>query len=139
MAKRFGGTYSPGGDPRPADQRSEAPSVKRVVQKRLNPVGARVNLLFAMPFLWAFSAFFRDPAGLAQHLGVFALLMLSAWLTREGVIAQDAYDQRRVARRPAIPRKLFAAVTMGLGLGLAGWGSAWGLVTPIILGVLGAG
>ena len=139
MAKRFGGTYSPGGDPRPADQRTEAPSAKRVVQKRLNPVGARVNLLFAVPFLWAFSAFFRDPAGLAQHLGVFALLMLSAWLTREGVIAQDAYEQRRVARRPAIPRKLFAAVIMGLGLGLAGWGSAWGLVTPIILGVLGAG
>ena len=98
MAKRFGGTYSPGGDPRPADQRTEAPSAKRVVQKRLNPVGARVNLLFAVPFLWAFSAFFRDPAGLAQHLGVFALLMLSAWLTREGVIAQDAYEQRRVAR-----------------------------------------
>ncbi len=138
MARRYGGEFSPGGDPRPEDQRT--PQARRPTpRKRPHPVGARVNLLFIVPFLWAFSAFFRDPAGLAQHLGVFALLMLAAWLTREGVIAQDAYDQRRVARRPAIPRKMFGAAVTGLGLALAGWGSAYGLAVPVIFGVLGGG
>ncbi|MCW1932564.1 5-bromo-4-chloroindolyl phosphate hydrolysis family protein [Pararhodobacter zhoushanensis] len=145
MARRYGGAYSPGGDPRSDEERSStAVSTgpkrgKKAKRKRVNPVGARVNILFMLPFLWAFSAFFRDPAGLAQHLGVFALLMLSAWLTREGVIAQDAYAQRRVARRPAIPRKIFGSVVMGLGLGLAGLGSAYGMAGPVIFGLFGAG
>ncbi|MCL4675403.1 MAG: 5-bromo-4-chloroindolyl phosphate hydrolysis family protein [Pararhodobacter sp.] len=144
MAKRFGGAYSPGGDPRPvgdrqpAPQTTHAPTTPRPV-KRVNPVGARVNLLFILPFFWGFSAFFRDPAGLAQHLGVFGLLILSAWLTREGVIAQDAYDQRKIARRPAIPRKVFASVAMGLGLALAGFGTESGLLNAVIFGVLGSG
>ena len=141
MARRYGGEYSPGGDPRPETER-DADRARRDARRvdrraRLHPVGARVNLLFIAPFLWAFSAFFRDPAGMAQHLGVFALLMLSAWLTREGVVAQDAYDERRVARRPAIPRKIFASVVMGLGLALAGFGSDFGLAVPIFLGVIG--
>ncbi|WP_127104419.1 5-bromo-4-chloroindolyl phosphate hydrolysis family protein [Pararhodobacter zhoushanensis] len=145
MARRYGGEYSPGGDPRSdAERSSNAVSTgpkrgKKTRRKRVNPVGARVNILFMLPFLWAFSAFFRDPAGLAQHLGVFAVLMLSAWLTREGVIAQDAYAQRRVARRPAIPRKIFGSVVMGLGLGLAGLGSAYGMAGPVIFGLFGAG
>lgn len=136
MAQRFGGPNSPGGDPRP----SGAPMTRTPrPPKRVSPVGARVNLLFVLPFLWASSAFFQDPAGLAQSLGVFALLLLSAWLTREGVIAQDAYDQRRVARRPAIPRKIFGAVTFGAGLALAGLGSAYGLIAPVVFGLLGGG
>lgn len=142
MARRYGGEYSPGGDPRPESERDDRHSrrdAKRLERRaRRHPAGARVNLLFTVPFLWAFSAFFRDPAGMAQHLGVFALLIFSAWLTREGVIAQDAYDQRRVARRPAIPRKIFGAVAMGLGLALAGVGTAYGLAAPILFGVIGS-
>ncbi len=133
MAQRFGGPNSPSGDPRPKT-RPDRPAATPV---RVNPVGLRVNLLFGLPFLWAVSAFFRDPAGLAQNLGVFALLMLAAWLTREGVIAADAYDQRRVARRPAIPRKVFAAVLTGAGLALAGLGSRYGLAAPVVFGLLG--
>lgn len=133
MAQRFGGPNSPGGTARPAGGAAPRPP------RRVSPVGARVNLLFVLPFLWASTAFFQDPAGLAQSLGVFALLLLSAWLTREGVIAQDAYDQRRVARRPAIPRKIFAAVVFGAGLALAGWGSAYGLIAPLVFGLLGGG
>lgn len=135
VARRYGGEHSPNGDPRPVGERTRPQGAA----KRLNPVGARVNLLFILPFLWAFSAFFRDPTGLVLHLGVFALLILSAWLTREGVIAQDAYDQRRVARRPAIPRKIFGAVAMGLGLGLAGFFGAGGAAYAVIFGALGAG
>ncbi len=33
-------------------------------------------------------------------------MLLGAWLTREGIFAQEAYDARRVARRPAFPRKI---------------------------------
>jgi len=143
MAKRFGGEFSPGGNPRPESgaTTSGAPksSPKPAAIKRLNPVGMRVNLLFVVPFLWAFSAFFRSSGGMVQHLGVFGLMLLSAWLTREGVIAHDAYDQRRIARRPAIPRKIFGAVVMGLALALAGFGSDASVVNAVIFGVLGAG
>lgn len=104
---------------------------------RLHPVGARVNLLFALPALFAIRAFFNDPVGLALNLGAFAILMLAAWLTREGALAQAAYDARKVARRPAIPRKIFASVLTGLGLGLAGL--AGGLAEGVIFAVLGAG
>ena len=141
MGKRYGGRHSPNysrsAEPQSRDNGSKAgPPAQR---RRLNPAGARVNLLFMLPFLFAFRAFFRDPAGLATNLGIFALLMLAAWLTREGVIAQAAYDSRRTARRPAFPRKIFGAVTMGLGLGLAGATGAGGLLAGVILGALGAG
>jgi hypothetical protein len=139
MARRFGGTYSPGArgtDARNAGARGGAKAP--AAPARRAPVGLRTNLLFVLPFLFAFSAFFRDPAGLLANLGVFALLLLSAWLTREGVIAQDAYDARRVARRPAIPRKIFGAAAMGLGLGLAGLAGG-GVVNAVIFAVLGAG
>ena len=129
MARRFGGTYSPG-----AKGGQKGP----VAPARRAPVGLRVNLLFVLPFLFALSAFFRDPGGLLANLGTFALLLLSAWLTREGVIAHDAYDARRVARRPAIPRKIFGAVAMGLGLGLAGLADG-SVVNAAIFSLLGAG
>lgn len=109
MAQRFGGKYSPGGT---AD--TPAP------QARVHPVGARVNFLFVLPFMFAARAFFQDPAGLALNLAAFAVLMLAAWLTREGVLAQAAYDARAVARRPALPRKMVASGLTGIGLGLAG-------------------
>lgn len=138
MAKRFGGPNSPAGNPRPeGDLKTSA--AKPVTVIRRNPVGARVNLLFLVPFLWAFSAFFRSSTGMVQHLGVFGLMLLSAWLTREGVIAHDAYDQRRIARRPAIPRKIFGAAVMGLALALAGFGGDANVVNAVIFGLLGAG
>ncbi len=137
MARRFGGAHSPDGDPRPGKTGSQGTALP--VNRRVNPVGARVHLLFALPFLFAIRAFFRDPAGMAVNLGIFALLILAAWLTREGVLAQAAYDARRVARRPAIPRKLFGAVAMGLGLGVAGFMGSGGPAAGMIFAVLGAG
>lgn len=105
--------------------------------RKRSPVGVQVHVLFVLPFLWAFSAFFRDPAGLLMHLGTFALLLLAAWLTREGAIAQAAYDERKIARRPAFPRKIFGAAAMGLGLALGGI-SGLGLTAAVALGALGA-
>jgi hypothetical protein len=51
--------------------------------------------------------------------------LLGAWLTRDGVRAEDAFNERKVARRPAIPRKLFGAVATGLGVGLLVFGGNW--------------
>ncbi len=45
---------------------------------------------------------------------------------RDGVRAEDAYNERKVARRPAIPRKIFASVLTGVGVGLLIFGgSLW--------------
>lgn len=156
MAKRFGGPNSPGGSPVAQGQSREpgkaraAGSARQVgaaagsaaslpARRRLHPVGARVNLLFLFPFLFALRGFFREPAELALNLAIFGVLLLSAWLTREGVIAQAEYDSRRVARRPAIPRKIFGAVAMGLGLGLAGLIGSGGPPAAVIFALFGAG
>lgn len=132
MAQRFGGPNSPGGDPRPG---AGASTPVRTRQRAVT--GARVNLLFALPFVFAISAFFRDPGGLVLQLAVFALMIASAWLTRDGVIAQAAYDERKIARRPAFPRKLFGSALMGLGIGVAA-GAGMGIAQGVILGALGA-
>ena len=100
-------------------------------------MGARLNILFVAPFLIGVSAFWRDPIGLALGIAAFALLMLSAWLTREGLRAEDAYNARKAARRPAIPRKLFGSLLMGAGLAVAGISTDGGLIAPAIFGVLG--
>ncbi|WP_348524657.1 5-bromo-4-chloroindolyl phosphate hydrolysis family protein [Paracoccus marinaquae] len=70
----------------------------------------------ATPFL--LGAFFQSPLGMATDLAAFGLIALAMWLTREGLAAEAAYDTRRVARRPAFPRKLFGGLLAGLGLGL---------------------
>lgn len=132
MSQRFGGRYSPGADQAP----DKSPVKTPPPMARPHPVGARINLLFVLPFAFAIRAFFQEPIGLALHLATFALLMLAAWLTREGVLAQAAYDERSIARRPAIPRKIFASVLTGAGLGLAGLAS--GIGPALVFAILGA-
>ena len=91
-----------------------------------------------MPFFLLLTAFQQPPVGMALDLAAFGDLMLAAWLTREGLIAEDAYNARRVAKRPAIPRKLFASVLTGSGLALAGLNpETFGLLEPVIYLVLG--
>ncbi len=125
MSQRFGGRYSPG----QTGKTAPAPPA------RLHPVGARVNLLFVLPFAFAIRGFFQDTTGLVVNLAAFGLLMLAAWLTREGVLAHAAYDARKIARRPAIPRKIFASALMGLGLGLGAFTAGPG--SALVLGLLG--
>ncbi len=84
----------------------------------------------------AIRAFFRPPEALTLSLAGFGLLVLAAWLTREGLRAEAAYMARRVARRPAFPRKIFASLLTGAGLFAAAMieGS---LPTSALLGGLG--
>ena len=68
----------------------------------------------------------------------FGIMMLAAWLTREGLLAEDAYEARNVAKRPAIPRKIFGSVLTGIGLALAGLNvENVSLLNPILYLVLG--
>ncbi|SMX32501.1 5-bromo-4-chloroindolyl phosphate hydrolysis family protein [Actibacterium lipolyticum] len=133
MAQRYGGKFSPQGSQSDASQPPKNP----FHGKKRTRAGGRVNFLFIAPFPLLISAFTSNPVGLAMDLAAFGTLILAAWLTREGVKAQEAYDARRVARRPAIPRKIFASVLTGVGLFLAGFGGDASLLNPIIFAVLG--
>lgn len=122
MAQRFGGKYSPDGTPP-----GQTPAPGAFDGKRPTKAGFKSNLLFIMPFLFAWKAFQGGPADLILGLGAFGTMLLGAWLTREGLFAEEAYDARRVARRPVLPRKIIGAVLTGIGVGcgalMAGQGS----------------
>lgn len=130
MAQRYGGEHSPKGD------RATAGNAFR--DARRSRAGGRVNLLFLLPLPLAVRAFMMpDAISLALTLVSLGLLLLAAWLTRDGLIAEDAYLARRVARRPALPRKAFGSILTGLGLFAAVFASG-GLGAGAILGVVGA-
>ncbi|MEM9975647.1 MAG: 5-bromo-4-chloroindolyl phosphate hydrolysis family protein [Pseudomonadota bacterium] len=136
MAQRYGGKYSPDG------KGTDMPRVGATPRSGLSGrkprrKGARVNFLFVVPIVLVIVAFTREPLGLATHLAAFGLLMASAFLTREGLKAEDAYNERKVAKRPAIPRKLFGSVLMGAGLFMAGFDPNGPLLNPVIFAVLG--
>ncbi len=131
MAQRFGGKFSPDGS-QPTDDTTPTPYTDATPRK----AGARVNMLFLAPLpllgtIWGSS---EIEFGLKAAGG--AVLLLAAWLTREGVLAHEAYDARTVARRPAIPRKIFASVLIALGLTLVAFTDSGVLgVIPALVGM----
>ncbi len=136
MAQRYGGKYSP--DPaNPAAGQGAEPARTPLQGRAPLRSGGRVNALFLLPFPFLLTAFFKSPTGMVIDLAAFGTLILAAWLTREGERAHQAYDDRKVARRPAIPRKIFASVLTGAGLFLGGFGPDAGLLNPLIFAGLG--
>lgn len=135
MAQRYGGQFSPGGSTQGGIKAPPPPSLPRDGGK----AGFRSWFLFVTPFLFAIGAFGGTPAELIGSLATFALLIAAAWLTRDGILAQQAYDARNIARRPAIPRKMFGSALTGLGLGLATWLSGESIPVTAALGLVGAG
>ena len=131
MAQRFGGKFSPGGGAAPPPPQGGYRGARRT------RVGGRVNMLFIAPLPLAVRAFFGGPVDLALNLAALGLLLLAAWLTREGLRAEEAYDARRIARRPAIPRKIFGSVLTGGGLALAAYAAGGGLTGPAIYAAAG--
>ncbi|MBA85691.1 5-bromo-4-chloroindolyl phosphate hydrolysis family protein [Thalassobius sp. S69A] len=132
MSQRYGGKYSPQGES-PAPQGT----AKEFRTARRTRAGGRVNLLFLAPLPLIWSAFGNGPTALALNLAALGLLILAAWLTREGLIAQEAYEARTVARRPAFPRKITGSLLTGLGLGLAGFAATGDLIAPVIYLIVG--
>ncbi len=133
MAERFGGRFSPGAGAGEAPSGRVSPYDGKVPLR----MAFRTNLLFLAPVPIGIRAFFAGPVGLAEYLVAFGGLMLAAWLTREGLKAEDAYNARKIARPPAFPRKMVASVLTGLSLGIAGF-AGFGAMPAAIFAVLGA-
>jgi len=132
MAQRFGGEYSPEG-------KSGSPEPKGAyLNAKRSRAGGRVNFLFLAPLPLIWQAFTSDPVGLALNLVALGLLLLAAWLTREGLLAEEAYEARKVARRPTLPRKILGSALTGLGLGAAGYAATSAIIAPAIYLLLGA-
>lgn len=124
MAERYRSTYSPqpGGTPAPPPA-SVARAAPGVLHHRYESRATWI-MLAAVPML--IGAFFQAPVGMALNLAGFGLLGLGMFFTREGLRAQATYESRRVARRPALPRKLFGSILTGIGIAVgAGEPAAW--------------
>lgn len=138
MAERFGGKYSPDGLP-PAGNGAENHVLTSGPQgPRRNRRDARMTILFFAPVIILINAFRGDADQMLFGLAAFGTLTLAAWLTQSGIAAQAAFDARRVARKPAIPRKLFGAALTFTGLTLGGLMSQPSLLLPLGFGIAGA-
>lgn len=135
MAQRYGGQHSP--DPARVDVQAPATRPIEASFRGRSPArfGARINILFILPLLVFFTAFFQPVSEMITDLAGGAVLLLAAWLLRDGVRAEDAYNERKVARRPAIPRKIFSSVLTGVGVGVLIFGGQW---TVLNAGLIGA-
>lgn len=147
MAKRYGGEHSPTGQSDGSDREMVTHQKMEVAPfKGRKPMrhGAKLNILFILPLLTIFSVLFNSGVTeMAVDLAGGAMLLLGAWLTRDGVRAEDAFNERKVARKPAIPRKIFGAVSTGIGVALLILGGSdfgvGSLVAANVVGFLAAG
>lgn len=130
MAERFGGRYSPGGGSQ--DPAGAPAAAARVTGKW------RTTVLFLTAFLFLFPAFGDGPREMLLGLLAGGLIVLAAWLTREGMVAEAAYNARKLARRPAFPRKAAGAVATGAALAVGGVIADQGLVYPVLYALVGA-
>lgn len=135
MARRYGGKYSPQDDDLPGEE----PERGVYERAQVDPVGARANILFIPAIPMVFLALNDGAIGLAVALVSAACLTLAAWLLRGGLQAEAAFASRKVARRPAIPRKLFSSALTGIGIALAAYRVEPGLVAPLLYGIAAAG
>ncbi len=87
------------------------------------------------PGLLVVLSVFSDPSGLGFGLAAAGVWTSAAYLLREGLRAEAAFAHRRIARRPALPRKILAALFCGLGSSLAATASDAALTATAIYGV----
>lgn len=129
MAKRYGGQYSTEATP-------EASAVNKTPYRNAqpDPIGLRSNLMFVPPAILVLFSLMDGAAGLALGLIAAGFWTAGAWVLREGLRAETAYKSRRVARRPALPRKLAAALLAGIGGALAAWKAEPGLLIAVVYG-----
>jgi 5-bromo-4-chloroindolyl phosphate hydrolysis protein len=136
MAQRFGGQFSPSGNkPEGTDAaRPMAPVAKPSSRfERMAGFLGVTSLAFFIP------GFQGDQRQLMLSLVAGGLIIAASALTRSGVKAQMAYDARKVARRPAIPRKIFGAVAMAAALAVGGMIHQSGVLYPALFALVGLG
>lgn len=128
MAQRFGGKYSPSGQKPTAG----APASSPVNTARVNPVGLRANLMFVPAGALLLSSVFSGAGAMVLGLIGAGVWTGGAVMLREGLKAEAAYNDRKVARRPALPRKILAATLAAAGAALAALSAgSEALLTPL--------
>ncbi|NIZ60159.1 hypothetical protein DL239_04110 [Sedimentitalea sp. CY04] len=129
MAQKFGGRYSP-----EASSDATVPPKNPYKNARPDPIGAGSNLMFVPPAAMVLFSLLDGATGLALGLVAAGLWTGGAWMLREGLRAESAFNARRVAKRPALPRKLAASVLVGLGGAIAAWKAEPGVLIAAIYG-----
>ena len=130
MAQRYGGAHSPDAVGRAAGDAGPLANAK----VRSGRTRARIMFIPALPLF--FMSLGKAPVEMAVDMASAGLLLLGAWLLQEGLKAEDAFHDRKIARRPAIPRKAFAAVLVALGVTGAAMDGLSGLPMVVLYGVI---
>jgi len=134
MAKHYGGQHSP-----KTAQDASAPPKNPYHNAQVDPIGVRSNLMFVPPAVLLLMSLTDGALGLALGLTGAAVWTLAAWLLREGLRAESAYNARSIARPPALPRKLAASLLTGIGAALAAWKAEPGLLIAATYGIASLG
>lgn len=130
MAKQFGGKYSPNGT------KGTGP-LEVIDDRQVDAAGGRSNLLFIPAIVLVATTFSDGPVSLITGLVGAGTLTVAAMLLREGLRAEAAYDLRKVARRPAFPRKMIASALTGVGIAIASFAHDASILTALLYGVAG--
>ena len=140
MAQKFGGQHSPEGSPKNATPTPAFPASKFRGRRVVNSSFCSKFLFIApLPLLFSGIGEMRrgDATGMLTEFGALAILLLAAWLLRDGLIAEAAYQDRKVARPLAIPRKMFATALTGIGVFMAGaFATGDGIAAAIVFAIL---
>lgn len=124
MAQRFGGKFSPGGN---AGGTSATPPPNKFRGQNARSVDVRSLAMYVFPsplLAAALGAVGESGLQMVAFLVAYAVLMFGAYLLNEGQKAQAEYNARAIAKPPAFPRKVCAAVLAGIGVFIASWMSA---------------
>jgi len=130
MAKQFGGKYSPNGT-------NGTGPLEVIDDRQVDAAGGRSNLLFIPAVVLVATTFSDGPVSLITGLIGAGTLTVAAMLLREGLRAEAAYDLRKVARRPAYPRKMLSSALTGIGVAIASYAHDTSILTAILYGISG--
>jgi len=126
MAKRFGGKFSPDGT---------GPSEIAVDDRQVDASAGRASALFPPAIIIVATTFSDGPVSLIVGLLSAAALVGAGWLVGEGLRAEAAYNARKVARRPAVPRKMIASALTGIGVACASFAHDASILSALLYGV----
>ena len=133
MAKRFGGAYSPKGEA------SETQREMAMNDRLVTLAAGRGRMLYIPPAILLFTSLGQPPADLLIGLFGAGILTLAAFLLQEGLKAEKAFHLRKVARRPALPRKMLASALTGLGVAAAALSGGAGVIGALLYGIAASG
>jgi len=137
MAKTFGGKFSP--QSRNGGTHDVAAAEAAVDLRKVTAAGRGATVLFVPPVLLAVLSLNEGALGLILGLVGAGVLALAAWLTREGICAATEFDLRKVARKPALPRKILGSILTGAGIGMASLSNDPSVLAALLYGVAAAG